>query len=262
MEGERFYSMIDEVAGVAGGPRSDVTRVAISAATLGSVLPVSPAHANSSYQLHFIGPALQCTPWNHTAVVRFQQQSCKYFKANFCPGEYEDNQSKQALRYMSWTKAYPDSDYDYDWYNGTNPPFAPASNTSNPYPLDWTSGDLYVYVAQASYSDTGLLQDPSPTRLGPDLLITCAFRNASYTIDFSFNESRQTTKMTRHGFLEFSDFTDYGNIDGGAPLEYSYDAMWDAFNVLMIGYMAYLARHSWARRTHEHTGYADHQHPA
>ena len=239
MEGEAFYSMIDDMAGVAGGPNSDVTRVAISAATLGSVLPMSPAHANSSYQLHFVGPALQCTSWNHTAVARFQQQSCKYFRANFCPGEYDSN--KQALRYMSWTNDYPDGPYDYDFYNETKPPFAPVSNTSNPYPFDDTSDDLYVYVAQASYEGTGMLADPSPTSLGPDLLVTCAFRNASYTIDFSFNESQQTTKMTRHEFLDFYDFSDYGNIDDGAPPEYSYNAMWDAFSTLVIGYMSYLA---------------------
>ena len=72
---------------------------------------------------------------------------------------------------MSWTNDYPDGPYDYDFYNETQPPFAPASNTSNPYPFDDTSDDLYVYIAQASYEGTGMLEDPSPTSLGPDLLV-------------------------------------------------------------------------------------------
>ena len=210
---------------------------------------MQPRHANSSYMLQFYGPVMGCKPWNDTALKTFQRQSCEYFRANYCPGEY--NSSKEALRYLSWINEGGTSleDYTFIAFNETNPPFTPVVNASIPYPTNSLySYLLYIYVGQQSFTTLPYGQltssDPDVTINGPDVLVMCAMNNASYTLELSFHDFQQSTIIKEVELVDFWDFPEVtdgtGNVDGGVPLQYSYTSVLHAFSSIFMGYMSYI----------------------
>ena len=240
--------MNDNYAGVWAGPTSAVTRTTLTAATQGGTLSMQPKHGSSSYTIWFYAPMMGCKPWTDTALESFQRQSCDYFRANYCPGEY--NSTKEALRYLSWMDDATTTleDYTTTTYNATIPPFSPVVNASEPFPSNSQSTLLYIYVGQQSYTNLTYAQftssDPNETSRGPDVLAMCVLNNASYTLELSFRDFQQSTTLKKLEFVEFWNFPDVtdgtGNADGGVPVLYSYRSVLNAFSSIFIGYMSYM----------------------
>lgn len=140
-----------------------VAQISISTGAQGSLLPIVPPAANSSYTTTFYGPALSCTSASHTAALALEH-TFTIIAAD-----------EQQVLYAAWV-ASPS-------YNLTSPNLDPANATAlsgGNYAIDQDSDDfahLFVY------------------NYDPLFAFTCGLFNRSYNAFFNFSAGDQQVSV-------------------------------------------------------------------
>ncbi|SLM36096.1 hypothetical protein LPUS_05530 [Lasallia pustulata] len=202
------------MAGYAGSYNSASHRVAQlvdATASQGSILPIVPPIANSSYTTTFFGPALDCVQASGTDTAKLSQASGM------------NDPGIQQVIYASWVPTSTS--------NLTSPNLNPSSSSNgleSDYALDIYSSDyarlfIYSYYCGAT--------------------LTCGLRNKTYTVSFNFQNNTQRISVQTGKDMNGVSST---SLPGISPDQYtketydnnpiaSYVALMESLGRIMVG---------------------------
>src|SRR6201996_1985310 len=176
-----MYGSVSQGSGLGEFDRAsdEVIRVALASATSGTILPMSPPALNSSYAYIFYGPALRCEKANDTEFQFFNNLAKNYSSSN----------GALTLAYFSWVPSnIENSNNDIPSFNQTDFTF-PIDISSS------TNGSQVNIFLACTYN-----QGPSTEfSCKSPVLLNCALRNVSYTVNFAFESGQQTMSIDSVG---------------------------------------------------------------
>lgn len=199
------------------------SRLLLSVASMGAMLDVPAPFANSSYAAEFVGPAVECgVPEN----ASFVQQASEMVSNSTCCGN--------KVGYVG---------------------FAPSSSAGGSYLFEGTAAD-YALLGLKGALNSSLVSSMSSfdstykgaakfyvtVPPGPDDVymanktIQCALWNASYAVNFTFNNGEQavsftSTKLNQQSAEDATACTDISKCRGGI----AYISLFDALGKLLLG---------------------------
>ncbi|KAI1367907.1 hypothetical protein F5Y08DRAFT_336182 [Xylaria arbuscula] len=210
------------------GASSDVQRVGFAAAATGSIIPLAYQNLNETYEMEFNGPAIRCSTANDT--LRQAVGDNVYASATSADGQPS---------YWSWAGA---DDHGItqplsldDLYNQHT--HLDSSGTWPSWPYSWDYNDkesarMFVFSSLRSLSQ-------GKRDLGN--VTECILHNTSYSVTINVTNgvtSFTTTKLIFHeGIPALSSHDIYGNKSLAHDFTiFSYQAIMDTFNKLLVGY--------------------------
>ena len=212
---------------ILNSPSGILSSVAVGSASRRNVLPIPAPDQNSSYPLTFYGPSLGCAVAPAEDLTTFHTALVDVRKARALPGLRTDlggteayyNYDSYVLKYNSWMK---DSN---DGYNLSQPSWNNDSSNYSPFPYPDNTGFFYFNTS------------------GHDTLIECHLYNATYDVEFTFQNSEQTinvNSVTLHELVPFNETVavDKGDTDLSDQINYdnaAFSATQYAFNDIVVG---------------------------
>ena len=202
------YTAIWSVQGLPGtfadatlwAPSGTLYSVALGSASQRNVLQIPAPRQNSSYELSFLAPALSCSSLSAQDLSNFEGSLKKARADLYLGGEHtileilegQEDPSGLVVKYNSWQGDLSTP----DWNNGSN------------VQASWSA---------AGHSDAQYFYFNTSDQ---NVLLVCYLHNATYLVDFSFQNSIQTVDLkalTIHEPVPFNatvnvDNTNYGNI--------------------------------------------------
>jgi hypothetical protein len=247
------YSLVagDKFSGLPGGlestmvdwytkPTQQLSRLAATTAFRGAIPDHQTLHPNSTYELQFDAPALQCQPSSVDIMWDFNRAAgCNFTQTHASPGK----PCKQLVPYVSWV---PDRLSLVPFGNGTVSsgllPLDAVLDTpsigtkySESYLGYYEDGPSSLFVATRSDSRP---HDPSWN------VLNCSLFNASYTVhESSDSNSRSQSRLSEVRLLNSVPFHKQASHAMSKPrstldsIIFSYIALMDSFNRLLVGSM-------------------------
>jgi len=247
-----YYSVAgDKFSGLEGGlestmveiyikPTLQLSRLATTTAYRGAVPDHRTSLPNSTYQLEFQAPALQCQPMTVDVMTGFNRAAgCNFTR--FSTGS--EKRCGQVVPYVSWV---PDRLSLVPFGNGTvKSGFLPLDSAlENLEPSeDYSKSYLGYYEDGPSSLFVATRNDPRPEDPSWSIL-NCSLFNASYTVhESSDSNSRSQSRLTDVRLLNsvpFMQQTDHKFSEPRNATEatvFSYQALMESFNRLLVGSM-------------------------
>src|SRR5271170_3509199 len=105
--GSNNFAAVESIWSVWMGPSATVVRLAISSAAQQEILQLQGPARNSSYELEFLGPAIQCNILDQSQLAGFNKSLNAYY-TNFNMGNQVFGEG--LLAYASWAPSsqFPD----------------------------------------------------------------------------------------------------------------------------------------------------------
>ena len=222
-------------------PSQEVIEVVKAVAATGSILPVNPPSANSSWTLDFNGPALRCTNISEPLISIVQSNVASAMNAS---------SQCVAYGYVAWLE---------------NMPFSKAPNSSqyefNARIFQGPSMPAILYLVglpeamkiKAHGMPPAACQEPLGTFFEPEagaVMLQCELANSKYHTTFHFENgipnisvSTETIDGPPIQSIEYVNCSTSGPADGSCNLTpatmrtLSYQAIMDALTYLITGYV-------------------------
>jgi len=263
------YSLVagDKFSGLPGGlestmvdwytkPTQQLSRLAATTAFRGAIPDHQTLHPNSTYELQFNAPALQCQPSTVDIMWQFNRAAgCNFTQTDAAPGK----PCEQIVPYVSWVPG-----------RLSLVPFGNGTVSSGLLPLDDvlnnpSLGTLYSESYLGAYEDgpsslfvatrnDSRIRDPSWS------VLNCSLFNATYTVhESSDSNSRSQSRLSEVRLLNTVPFhkqTSHAMSKPRSTLDsiiFSYIALMDSFNRLLVGSMV-TTRSSTIAHTHYWNG--------
>ncbi len=154
---------------------SDVmSRLAISAALKGQIMPISVPFSNATYNFSFYAPAVECVAEDEASLVQYYQQLLH---------NTTDNVQLNQLNYMAWVPSEEHAD------TSTMPNYSPNANSS------WMESFLNFYSRNRAHIYVFINLGASGFQSKYQLL-DCSQKNASYTAKLVFNYPLQPINVS------------------------------------------------------------------
>jgi hypothetical protein len=204
------------------GPRTIVSRLSTATATQGLILSITPPFVNSTYSLQFYGPSVQCGEANTTVatlIQSFRDQSVA-------------NNTGDIIEVANYYYAFvPDLSSFGDKYSPNDGVHA-VSQIRLQQPNN-ASNELWMVYSRY----TGRV-DSAGVREIEDYCSTCRLYNASYDINFEFEETNQTITSRS---TQIMNLVEYPSVDHLASdqlmVQHGYSAVMWAMSDLLVGSM-------------------------
>lgn len=212
---------------VLNSPSGILHAVAVGSAGRRDILPIPAPYQNSSYKLSFYGPGLACDSASAQDLATFNEALASARKARILPslntilGGVQDAQdpSSYVLKYNAWMKSQNSG------FNLSHPSWNNDTRNSHPFPYADNTGYFYFNIS------------------AHDVLVACHLHNASYDVEFRFQNSEQSINVTSvklHGLVPFDEtvIVGVGDTDISDKIDYEnavYSAVQYAFNNIVIG---------------------------
>ena len=239
------------------GPQFAVQSTVAGSAARSAILDIPAPHANSSWSLDFVGPALSCKNVDADMYTNITDNIFTVLNATNC---------QLSFGYLAWTTSVstngplPFTDGNYTLQSSPFPD-SPAGGLGPIYASDeYDNADqpLSLYVAALPnmiYTFGG----PTPCGISARQQVTdatvveCILQNASYTANFSFVDSVQSVQVERQqvynnvSYLDgvagaiFLNATDAnytiipGQFNTSMVATFAYEAVMTMFNSLLLG---------------------------
>jgi hypothetical protein len=247
-----YYSVAgDKFSGLEGGlessmvelylkPTLQLSRLVTTTAYRGAIPDHRTSYPNSTYELQFNAPALQCQPTTIDAIWGFNRAAgCNFTKTRASPGE----PCGHTVPYVAWVPE-----------RLSLVPFGNGSVKSGFLPLDTALEVLepnedYSKSYLGSYEDgpsslfVATRNDPQPGDLSWNIL-NCSLFNATYTVyESSDSNSRSQSLLSEVRLLNSVPFRTTTVHKFSEPRDatqatvFSYQALMEAFNRLLVGSM-------------------------
>jgi hypothetical protein len=232
-------------------PSQEVIEVVKAVAATGSILPITPASANASWAIDFVGPALKCTNISRSLSSEIQSNIASAMNASV------DTSQCVAYGYLAWLE---------------NMPFTKSSNASqydfNSRIFQGSSMPATLYLAafpeamkvQSHSTPPAACRQTVGTQLQPNddaFLLQCELASSDYHTSFQYQNGLPTINVTTHlhddapiQSVSSVNCTTSGSTDGSCDLTraimrtLSYQAIMDAFTYLITGYVRTSANES------------------
>jgi hypothetical protein len=211
-------------------PTTEVSRIAVAAATSGQVLQISTGYQNVSYTLEFLGPAVKCA-MNNTLSEDVYKAWCRLYNLGI---------PEWPTSFVSWVPS--DTVHGAPWYD-----FSSTQNLEVPYDtVDTTSvpsGGLPPGVPLPPPIRLMVATPHNSTSYRLDVH-ECILYNASYRVNFDFQYPKQTVQVQRLEFAEAIVGNDSADVSASPGSYYtpeyserrlSYKAIMDAFGSILVG---------------------------
>jgi hypothetical protein len=232
-----------------GGPRYKLSQVASAAATLGSLLPFPAPAANSSYELDFLGPALQCATIEGSMRDQFVHNISESMGCNIelQGGSGNDSCHIQVL-YTAWAPG----------------DLAVAFEGATKDEQDGFSGNTIGQLgANPGDSPAALFIASQPTldNSQPWNFLNCSLYNATYHVAVNFTGGIQTVDVMKNitagvGYYPTLDIVGSASVNGKDPIngvdaylmstldQFGYESVMDAFGRLIVGQISVYYRNA------------------
>ena len=206
------------------GARSILTRLSTASASLGQILPITPPFNDCSYPLNFSAPYVNCTTANSTV---------EYLIDAFLH-EMNSTWEESGLAFIEAYYAFvPSYDADVDnantiLYNGINYTALDMPRLQE-QPMNATN-ELWMKFYRYSTDSNG-----NPVVV-PNYSV-CSLWNASYELEFSFENGAQTV---RNNSIRLLNPVDYPVNDPNEPsdlVQLAYSALFMVLTDQLVGYM-------------------------
>jgi hypothetical protein len=186
------------------GPRSIMSRLFTAAAAFGQILALRIPYVNSSYQIEFDGPMVQCMPANATAINAMQ---------NVIAAQMQPQNNIQQT-YVTYIAYVPDLSTPERWGNFSN-------RTNDP-----TSGSNQLWLAYQTNSTDWVFP-----RCNNMVYEVCQLVAASYDLTITFQNGQQEITGYPPAISNPPELIEYPVIDlsqPSDPLQLAYSAyMWE-----------------------------------
>lgn len=204
---------------ILAGPSGSLYSVAIGSAGQRDVLSIPSPARNASYDLSFYGPALSCTSLDEydlstfkTAITAAQHNQYLPVTATTYGGvENAYNSTGHVVKYNAWIKDSTVYGWDLqhpNWNNGSDNTAAPTTDNTQ-----------YFYIS--SNDD--------------DVLLTCHLHNATYDVQYTFENSEQSINVKSKSLHELAPWNATVDTDFPNYASVVYTSMLWAFNNIAIG---------------------------
>jgi len=213
------YGTIDTGPGLYLGPTPNLTYLSVKAASNQAILPIQPHSINSSYDLVFAAPGLECSVPDEATITAFNDTLAhSFFQYGWNPDQFDKTYNTQSISYSCWAPS-PSGNFSL-----TNPDFSWQNSSS----FDSSSNDgehLFFFV---------------PTTLpGNVVLLDCVLRNSTYNVSFGFEDNDQDIRVNslQHGVGVPVGETqnEPGNV---SPTQLCFTAVMQAFGSIVAGTVA------------------------
>ena len=214
------------------GPRSILTRLSTATASLGQVLPINHNFVNSSYSIQFLGPYVNCYEANSTV-----EEIMDAFLQNMNVTLQENSQYLVDAYYAF----VPSFDANVDgattiFINGRNytaldqPRMQQQpGNTTNEL---WMKFHRYLTDSNGNY-----ILDANGNKLQQPMYSICSLCNASYDLQFSFENGVQSIQNKSSRLLNPVDYPINNPNESSDLVQLSYSAVFWVFADQMVGFM-------------------------
>ncbi|TLD39104.1 hypothetical protein E2P81_ATG00091 [Venturia nashicola] len=153
-----------------GGPRAKVMQIANAVASRGEILNLPAPSPNSSYEIDFMGPALQCSNVKGAPRATLLQNVTKALNCSLEARHRKDKGACPDMQmYLSWAPGYSDTNGKFEAVNVENFIGAPREESND------TSCSLFIATS------------PTIENSKPWNIVNCSLYNASYhvTVDYT-----------------------------------------------------------------------------
>ncbi|KAF2964611.1 hypothetical protein GQX73_g8969 [Xylaria multiplex] len=168
------------------GPSTIVQKVANLVAEGGSILPITPPAANSSWQLDFHGPSLSCYPLDWETRLEIECNIAIWLSGWIYAQATGTFSPAQLIGYFVWSY---DEEYEIN-------PFANVDDWA--FSAGSVESSFLVAVApnQTVYGETcdkmNLTAQSQPLGPGNMTFLRCDLHNSSYLVNFNYESGRQS----------------------------------------------------------------------
>lgn len=205
------------------GPRTIIERLSVATASGGSILPIQPPFVNSSYQIQFYGPTVQCEEANATVQAAIAQLTSE---------QLVTNPTTKITEVMNAYIAFVPGVSDPGTGGITLDRIQQPSNGSN---------QLWLSFRR---NGTGWVE--TPVRTCPIIEYrVCQLYNASYELTFNFTEGNQTIEGYPPTLLNQVDYPILNLTEPSDLPQLSYSAYMWAFTDQLVGQMGYYNDTAW-----------------
>ncbi|KAK3331690.1 hypothetical protein B0T19DRAFT_472732 [Cercophora scortea] len=246
LDGTRYAVTVGTVTNVPvfdiQGPTSELMRTTISSASQQAIMYIEPPAVNSTYQLNFFGPSLQCNIPAEKELAEFNRQLNQTINpgigGNGGPNGYlgVNHRMNYHLSYNAWC---PPKESEWAPTNRTfGHPTWFTNDTSPPQLIDVGNpegeGRLYVLISPYQPASTSSYYYDNP-----QVLMECQMRNASYavTIRNAGREQNVTIDRVEHLNTVRTDVLGLPRSQGASvsSANTAYTAIMWAFGALLNG---------------------------
>jgi hypothetical protein len=241
----------DKFSGVPGGlestmiemylkPTLQLSRLATTTAYRGAIPDHRTSLPNSTYQLEFQAPALQCQPMTVDVLSGFNGAAgCNFTRSSGVP----ERRCDEVVPYVSWV---PDRSSLVPFGNGTVKngflPLDTALQSLKPN-VEYSKSYMGYYENGPSSLFVATRNDPGPGHASWNVL-NCSLFNASYTVhESSDSNSRSQSLLSDVRMLNSVPFRDdivhkfSETRNATQATVFSYQALMESFNRLLVGSM-------------------------
>ncbi|KAJ2987773.1 hypothetical protein NUW58_g4324 [Xylaria curta] len=169
------------------GPSTEVQKVANAVAVGGTILPIAPPAANSSWQLDFYGPSISCRLMNNDTRIQVESHIAHWLWGRFlyCISCH----CKEPIGYFAWSNDEGDETNPFKQDNETLKMSQVGSSSflaviPDHVALDGTGDDICTKA--------NLTTKFYPLGPGNRTFLQCDLRNASYHAAFSYETGKQS----------------------------------------------------------------------
>jgi len=197
------------------GPRTIVDRLSAATASEAQILPIAPPYVNSTYEIQFYGPMVQCSEADASQVAIMVNLTAQQFVT-------QDNITAEQIAYYAYVPNLSVPDQAGIYVERLQQP----SNGSN---------QLWLSFKR---NGTGFTADPVPTCPITEYRV-CKLYNASYDLTMTFIEGNQTVEGFPPTILNE---VAYPVLDPTVPsdlVQLSYSAYMWAFTNQLVGQMGF-----------------------
>ena len=201
---------------VLNGPSGALYSVALGSISQRNILAIPPPNENSSYELSFFAPSLQCSGLPDQDLVDFERSISAAEKAGYLPGqdttlegvETVNNSTVLIVKYNAWISSTQGQNLtNPSWNNGTYDQTQPDE-----------ANDQYFYFSSGTDS----------------ILLACHLHNATYSANFTFVNSVQTIVIKSVIVHELIPLNATVDVDKPDYANLVYNAIYNAFNNIVI----------------------------
>ncbi|QDS72737.1 hypothetical protein FKW77_003922 [Venturia effusa] len=164
-----------------GGARAKVMQIANSVASRGQVLDFPAPSPNSSYQIAFMGPALQCNAVEGAPRATLLQNTTKALNCSLEARHRKDKDACQYMQmYLAWAPGYSDTSGRFEAVNVLNNIGASREETNG------TACSLFIATS------------PTIENSKPWDIVNCSLYNASYHVTVDYTGGVQRLEVSRN----------------------------------------------------------------
>jgi hypothetical protein len=205
-----------------GGPRYQLTQVANAVASRGEMLNFPASAANSSYEMNFMAPALQCATVEDSFRDQFTTNISQALNCTRDTQWRQGNQTKSTCYIQTLFLAWAPSPYGETDLTRTIGALYKETND--------TSASLYI-------ATQGSLENSLPWNF-----INCSLYNASYHVNVNFTDGVQHVKVQKNithsvGYFSLLNIMGSASANGGVDPITS-DSAWVVSTLNQFGYQA------------------------